>query len=217
MKDGFSFSPDSPQSLAWATAQECMFWRETVGRVLAASILCLMLVAASVATFTGATFTGTQWVRSNPINASSVDTSASPASAVVTFGEMAPGDKVTAPITVSNAGSLQLRHATSETTENTLAEQLDMTIKRGVTKCTNRGFAIDGTVLYGPNDFGRTGGLNVFGDPTRGSQVGVRTLNANVSEVLCIQVSLPLATATSFQSLTTTATFDFVAEQTATN
>jgi hypothetical protein len=195
-----------------------MFRRDSIGRVLVACLLCLMLVLASLATFTGAIFTDTQSVGSNTISTGSVDISTSPASAVVTFSAMAPGDKVTAPITVSNAGSLQLRYAIkSTTTENTLAAQLDMTIKSGVTTCTNGGFTTDGTVLYGPNDFGSTSGVNVVGDPTQGSQAGDRTLNASASEVLCIQVSLPLATGNSFQSLTTTATLDFIAEQTANN
>jgi hypothetical protein len=58
---------------------------------------------------------------------------------------MAPGDEVTNPITVTNGGSLELRYAvTSTTTENTLAGQLDLTIKTGVTTCTNGGFGASG-------------------------------------------------------------------------
>jgi hypothetical protein len=119
---------------------------------------------------------------------------------------------------VSNAGTLQLRYAvTSTTTENALAAQLDLTVKTGVTTCTNGGFATDGTVVYGPGDLGSTTGVNLIGDPGTGAQAGDRTLNAGANEVLCFRVSLPLATGNSFQGLTTTATVAFVAEQTANN
>jgi hypothetical protein len=130
---------------------------------------------------------------------------------------MAPGDQVTAPITVTNAGSLSLRYAiTSTTTENTLAGQLGLTIKSGVTTCTNAGFASSGAVLYGSAALGNTTPINVVGDPTQGSQAGDRTL-ASGSETLCFSVSLPLATGNTFQGLTSTATFSFQGEQTQSN
>ena len=119
---------------------------------------------------------------------------------------------------MTNAGGGQLRYAvTSTTTEDTLAAQLDLTIKSGVTTCTNGGFGASGSVLYGPADLGSTGGINVIGDSAQGAQAGDRTLNAAASEVLCFQVSLPLSTGDAYQSLTTTATFAFNAEQTANN
>jgi hypothetical protein len=58
---------------------------------------------------------------------------------------------------------------------------------------------------------------NVIGDPTTGSQAGDRTLAASANEVLCFSVILPLGTGNTSQGVTTTATFDFVAEQTANN
>ena len=131
---------------------------------------------------------------------------------------MAPGDTVTAPVTVSNAGSMQMRYAIrSTTTEDLLAAQLDLTIKTGVTACDNGGFGVDGAVIYGAGDAGNTSGLNLVGDPSQGAQAGDRTLNAAVNEILCVQVSLPTSTGNSFQSLTTTATLEFLAEQTANN
>lgn len=185
-------------------------------------ILAIMLFGTAVGTTvtlaTGAVFTDTQSVGSNTFSTGTVDVSTSPASAVVTYSGMAPGDKVTNPITVSNAGSLQLRYAVkSTTTEDVLAAQLDMTIKSGVTACTNAGFGADGTVLYGPGDLGSTTGVNAIGDPTQGAQAGDRALNASTNEGLCIQVSLPLSTGNPFQNLTTTATLDFVGEQTVNN
>ena len=165
-----------------------------------------------------ALFTDTASVGSNTFTTGTVDISTSPASAVVTFSAMAPGDQVTNPITVSNAGTLQLRYAvTSTTTENTLAAELDMTIKSGVTTCTNAGFGTDGTVVYATADLGNTTAINIIGNPAQGAQAGDRTLNASASEVLCINVSLPLAATNASQGLTTTATFAFAAEQTANN
>jgi len=189
--------------------------RGTTGRLLLTGLLFALAIATAIVTTTGAIFTDTESVGGNAFDTGNVDISTSPTSAVVSFTNMAPGDVVTNPLTVSNDGSLQLRYAvTSTTTEDTLAAQLDMTIKTGVTACTNEGFDTDGTVVYGPDDLGSTTGVNVIGDPTQGAQSGDRTLNASASEDLCFQVSLPLSTGNSYESLNTTATFEFNSEQT---
>ena len=183
----------------------------------------LMLLGIGLASSLGAlaslsVFTDTASVGSNTFTTGTVDISTSPASALVTFSNMAPGDQVTAPITVTNAGSLALRYAiTSATTENTLAGQLSLTIKSGVTTCTNAGFGSSGTGIYGAGVLGNTTAVNAVGDPAQGAQAGDRTLASTANEVLCFNVSLPLSTGNSFQNLTTTATFAFVAEQTANN
>jgi spore coat-associated protein N len=187
-------------------------------RKLAASVAVLgalvTLLSLSVLTL----FTDTASVPANTFTTGNVDISTSPTSALVTFSDMAPGDQVVNPITVSNAGSLELRYAvTSTTTEDTLAAQLDLSIKSGVTTCTTAGFDTDGTVVYAAGDLGSTAGVNVIGDPTQGAQAGDRTLAASGSEVLCFKVSLPSSTGSAFQGLTTTATFDFQAEQTKNN
>jgi hypothetical protein len=121
-------------------------------------------------------------------------------------------------MTVTNGGTLQLRYAvTSTTTEDTLAAQLDLTIKTGVTTCTNAGFDTDGTVICGPGNLGTAAGTDVIGDPTQGADTGDRTLNASANEVLCFNVGLPSSTGNSYQALTTTATLNFQAEQTSSN
>jgi hypothetical protein len=136
---------------------------------------------------------------------------------------MAPGDKVTNDIIVTNAGSLELRYAvTSTTTTDPLAAQLDLTIWDEAAE-SDVGEDCDstppGTVLYGPADLGATGdGIHVIGDPDQGGDPGDRTLAPTPTyEVLCFQVELPIATNDTFQGLTTTATFVFAAEQTANN
>ena len=186
-------------------------------RILAT--LVVVSVLASFAVFGSfAIFTDTQSVPNNTFSTGTLDISTNPTAALVTFSGMAPGDEVTNPITVSNAGTLQLRYAvTSTTTENVLAAQLDLTIKTGVTTCTNGGFGVDGTVIYGPGDLGSVAGTNVIGNPAQGNQAGDRTLNASANEVLCFNVQLPSSTGNTYQGLTSTATFSFQAEQTSSN
>ena len=181
--------------------------------------IAVFAVAASVlALGSNAVFTSTASNDANTFTTGTVVISTSPATAFITYSGMAPGDKVTSALTVSNAGTLQLRYAvTSTTTENTLAAQLDLTIKSGVTTCTNGGFGVDGTVVYATGDLGSTTGVNVIGNPAQGAQAGDRPLAASANEVLCFNVSLPLSTGNTFQGLTTTATFAFQAEQTTNN
>ncbi len=166
-----------------------------------------------------AVFTSTASVGGNTFSTDTVVISTSPTSALVTFSNMAPGDTTTQSLVVTNAGTLALRYAVSSTTtENTLAAQLDLTI-RGIdvttpgVPCDN----FDGAVLYGPGDLGNTTAVNVIGSPTQGSQAGDRALASAASETLCFRVNLPLATGNTFQTLTTTATFAFQAEQTVNN
>jgi predicted ribosomally synthesized peptide with SipW-like signal peptide len=181
-------------------------------------LLLVGVVGASLGVASNAIWTDSEDVDANTFSTGTIDISTNPTTALVTYSDMAPGDEVTNPITVTNAGSLELRYAvTSTTTEDTLAAQLDLTIKTGVTTCTNAGFDTDGTVIYGPGDLGSTTGTDVIGDPTQGDDTGDRTLAASANEDLCFNVELPSSTGDSFQGLTTTATFTFAAEQTANN
>lgn len=191
--------------------------RRHLSRILFVLLL-VGVIGASLGVASNAIWTDSEDVDANTFSTGTIDISTNPTTALVTYSGMAPGDQVTNPITVTNAGSLQLRYAvTSTTTENTLAAQLDLTIKTGVTTCTNVGFDVDGTVVYATGDLGSTAGIDVIGDPTQGADTGDRTLNASANEVLCFNVELPLSTGDSFQGLTSTATFTFAAEQTANN
>jgi len=182
----------------------------------------VVIVGASFVVFGSfAVFTDTQNVPGNTFSTGTLDISTNPTTALVTFSGMVPGDEVTNPITVSNGGTLQLRYAvTSTTTENVLAAQLDLTIKTGVTTCTNAGFDVDGTRIYGllgPDDLGSDTGINVIGDPAQGDDTGDRTLDAGTNETLCFNVALPSSTDGSYEGLSTTATMAFQAEQTLNN
>lgn len=166
-----------------------------------------------------AIFTSTANVPANTFTAGTVVISTNPASALVTIAAMAPGDQVTAPITVSNTGTLDLRYAISSVATNAdgkgLKDQLVLTIKSGVATCTNAAYAATGTVEYTGDLDSTTGKL--VGDAAQGADPGDRVLAAATSEVLCFHVSLPLATGNAFQAATTTATFTFDAEQTKNN
>jgi hypothetical protein len=185
----------------------------------------LTLVAAiTVASLIGgavslALFTSTAIVPSNTFSTGSVTISTNPTTALVTFAGMAPADQVTAPITVSDDGTLALRYAVSSVATNldvkALKDQLVLTIKTGVTTCTNAAYAADGSTLYS-GDLDSSAG-KLIGDSTTGADSGDRTLAASASEVLCFHASLPGSTSDSFQGATTTATFTFAAEQTTNN
>ena len=182
-------------------------WQRYVasGLILLGLVGALFLTLASTASTTAATWDPTT---------GTVDISVSQVGAASSFSGVAPGDSVTKPLTVSNDGSLPLRYAIRSTTpDETLATQLDMTIKTNVTDCNEAGFDRDGDTVYGPGDLGSIGGLDVVGNPSLGSDPGDRALEAFTSEVLCIRVSLPLSTGNEYQALSTVSTLSFIAEQ----
>lgn|SRR5574341_175408 len=181
--------------------------------------LILLIAAGLLALFIGAgsaIFTSQATVAANTFTTGTLVISTNPTSALVTFSNMAPGDQVTAPLSVSNTGSLDSRYAMTSSSDNTdgkgLRDQLVYNIKTGVTTCSNAGFGLSGTSIA-------SGALSTaaFGNPAQGSQAGDRTLAAGATEVLCFNVSLPLSTGNTFQNATTTAVFTFQAEQTANN
>ena len=190
------------------------------GRRVLAIIAALAMLGLALSVFlvsSLALFTDTENVGANVFATGDVDIAASPATAVFTPGPMAPGDQVTAEIDVSNAGSLDLRYMlTSTTTEDVLAAQLVLTVKDGVTTCDNTNWTATGVELYG-DVLGATTTEVLFGDATPGADTGDRALASGGSEKLCFNVSLPIGATNASQNLTTTATFNFVAEQTKNN
>ncbi|HXF57149.1 MAG TPA: TasA family protein [Actinomycetota bacterium] len=169
---------------------------------------------------TQAIFTDSADVGSNTFTTGTVDISTSPASALVTYSNMAPGDSTTASLTVTNGGTLGLRYAISSSATNPdgkgLKDQLVLTIKTvdvttPAAPCDN----FDGTQLYS-GDVDSTDG-KLVGDAAQGAQAGDRTLAAGASEVLCFRVALPVTTGNAYQSASTTVTSTFSAEQTANN
>ncbi|MBI5033358.1 MAG: hypothetical protein HZB51_22790 [Chloroflexi bacterium] len=181
--------------------------------------LTLFVIAGILATFSllaSAYFTAQATVSNNTFTTGTLNLTVAPTTSALTFNNMAPGDAVTAPITVTNSGSLQLRYAMTSASTNTdsknLAAQMTLQIKSGVTTCTSAGFGVDGTSIYSG-----TLAAALFGDPAQGTQVGDRTLNASASEALCFRADLPSNSGNAYQGATTTTTFTFSAEQTANN
>lgn len=180
------------------------------------SVALLFVAVGMVAVTSLAVFTDSENVTGNTFTTGTVDIAATPATAVVTMPAMAPGDQVTAPLTVDNLGTLDLRYSvTSATTEDILAAELVLTMKSGVTTCTNLGWTADGTNLYS-GVLGTVASTAVMGNIAQGADAGDRTLAPGGSEIICVNVTLPLA-ATAGQGVTTTATLTFDAEQTVNN
>lgn len=187
------------------------------GTKILATLAVLFLAGTVFSIASLALFTDQETVAGNSFSTGTVDLLATPATAVVTAAAMAPGDQVTAPLDIANSGSLELRYsATSTTTENPLAAQLDLTIKTGVAVCDNANWTTGGTIIYS-GVLGTTGTSVLFGSNVQGNQAGDRVLAAGANEALCVNVTLPLATGNASQGLTSTATFTFDAEQTSNN
>ena len=190
--------------------------RANGGRIIAS--LAVLAVAGTIFAFGSlALFSDQETVTGNAFSTGTIDLVATPATAVVTAADMAPGDQVTSSLDVANSGTLEFRYAaTSTTTEDVLAGELVLTMKTGVTTCDDANWAADGTVLYS-GALGSTGGTAILGDPTQGAQAGDRVLAAGANEALCFNVTLPLSATNASQGQSTTATFTFDAEQTANN
>jgi spore coat-associated protein N len=141
-----------------------------------------------------------------------IDINTSPA-VLTAIGSMMPGDNATQALTVTNAGSGDLRYALSVAATNPLGTALNLTIKGpdggvgGSCVLFNGASVLASTTLNGA----------AFGSNVQGAQAGDRNLAAGASEVLCLRVSLPLATGNAMQAASSAATFTFDAEQTANN
>ncbi len=189
-------------------------------RLLASiAVAALSLVTLGSLT-TGALFTDSEDLGANSFTTGTLVLGLTPTTALFAVANMAPGDTVSKPLTVSNTGTLGLRYAvTGSATDpdgKTLRGQLQFTVYSGVTavNCT-AGALGAGTVLYGPATLGAS--APVFGNPAQGNQAGDRSLAAAANEQLCFVATLPLATGNAFQNATTTVSFTFDAEQTKNN
>jgi spore coat-associated protein N len=194
--------------------------RRSRRRLLAAiGIAGLSLITVGTLT-TGAIFSDSEDLGANSFTTGTLVLGLNPVSALFSVTNMAPGDTVSKPLTVSDAGTLGLRYAATAVATNTdgkgLRSQLAFTVYSGVSaaNCT-AGTTAGGTVLFGSAPIGASSA--VFGDPAQGAQAGDRALGAGTGETLCFVASLPLATDNTFQNAATTVTFTFDAEQTKNN
>ena len=189
-------------------------------RGLAATVVTLTTGAALASAGTLAIFTDQQTIGANAFTAGSITLGVNPASALVTYSNMLPGDAVTSQLVVSNSGANQYRYAISSSATNAdtkaLKDQLVLTIKTvDATTPASPCNEFDGTQLY-TGDLDSTAG-KLVGDAAQGAHSGDRTLNASGSETLCFRVSLPSAAGNAYEGAASTATFTFDAEQVANN
>jgi hypothetical protein len=139
-----------------------------------------------------------------------IDVSVSPA-VLTAVTNMMPGDTATQALTVTNAGTGDLRYAMSTVATNALGSQLQLTVKTqdGGGGCA----AFTGTSVLAITTLNGA----AIGSSAQGANAGDRNLAAGASEVLCFRVSLPLSTGNTFQGVSSAVTFTFDAEQTANN
>jgi hypothetical protein len=170
--------------------------------LLTSSLATLGAGAMSLAVFSDSQTTDGSW------SAGTIVLGVSP-STTFSATDIMPGDSGSQTVTVSNAGTGDLRYAMTSSATNGdgkgLRAQLTLTVEAGTCGSTT------GT-LY-------SGALNgaAFGDPTNGPDAGDRDLAAGGSEDLCFSWDFPLGSGNGYQGATTDATFTFDAEQTANN
>jgi hypothetical protein len=182
-------------------------------RITGAAIVACAALAGAPWAFTQAVFTDSEAVGGNAFTSQTINLGVSTSNALLTLTTLLPGDKVTAPLTLTNSGTGDLRYAMSTgATAAALPDAMTGTIRTGVTTCSNAGFSATGSELL-------TGTLTslAFGSSAQGQQGGDRALAASASEVLCFQVELPLGVGNALQGLSSTVTFTFAAEQTGNN
>ncbi len=176
--------------------------RALLAILLSTSLLTLGAGAVSLAVFTDSTDLDGEW------SAGSIILDTNPSTSF-TVGNILPGDSGDQTITVENNGTGALRYAMTTSATNAdgkgLAAQLDLTIEAGACGATT-------ATLY-------TGSLGAaaLGDATQGADAGDRDVAVSGDDALCFSWSFPDTSGNGYQLAETTATFTFVAEQTANN
>jgi hypothetical protein len=172
--------------------------RALLAVLLSASILTLGSGAFSLAQFTDTESTDGTW------SAGTIILGVSP-SPTFTVDDILPGQSGTQDITVSNAGTGDLRYAMAAAAiadPTAMSNQLTLTVNAGTCLAP-------GAELY-------TGAMNgaSFGDPTQGDDPGDRVVAATGTDALCFSWSFPLAAGNGYQGASATVQFTFNAEQT---
>ncbi len=192
-------------------------------RILLILVAALSVASIGVAATTMAVFTDTETVDATfstgtiTLDAAKID------ALTLTSAAMMPGDVVTGSVDVENDGSAQLRYSLNTTSTSAagpsggvlnaalLVEVKTIDATTPGTKCDD----FDGTALQVSEVLGASNVMFGSVSPTVGT--GDRIVDAAATDVLCIRVSLPLATDETFQGATAVTTFTFNAEQTANN
>jgi predicted ribosomally synthesized peptide with SipW-like signal peptide len=183
----------------------------------------LTVASIGVAATTMAVFTDTETVDATFTSGTIILDPAKIDALTLTSTAMMPGDVITGSVDVENDGSAQLRYSLNTTSTSVagpgggvlnaalLVEVKTIDATTPVTKCND----FDGTALQASEALGASNIMFGSVSPTVGT--GDRIVAAAATDVLCIRVSLPLATGDTFQGATAVTTFTFNAEQTANN
>ena len=210
---------DSASSTALAHAQDARRRRRRNRRVLGLLLLALLLIpSVGTSYLTLALFTDQETVTADFTTGSIVLDATKIDALVLTVTAMMPGDSITDDVVVENDGTAQLRYAVSAASTNgtpALRDVLTLTVKTidattPGTPCSD----FDGTQLF-TGTLGAT--TAIFGTAAAGGGNGERTLNGGSNETLCFRVTLDSTVGNTYQGATTTTTFTFDAEQTASN
>lgn len=142
----------------------------------------------------------------------------------LTNANLMPGDTVTSSVDVENDGTNELRYSLNTTSTSVagpgggvLNAALTVDVKTvdvttPLVKCDN----FDGTLLNTAAEV-LTASNVMFGSVSPTVGTGDRTVVAAATDVLCIRISLPVATGDTYQGAAATTTFTFNAEQTENN
>lgn len=144
-----------------------------------------------------------------------------------TPNDLAPGSSTFVPMTVSNAGSLELRYAISYFGTagaggggGDLTDVLELRLY-AVSDCTEAGTDAASTINNSgqPVNNWPTTASALVGNPAVGQQTGDRAIagGTNATQNLCARVDFPLDSGNEYQDTTATLTLVFNAEQTLNN
>jgi len=196
--------------------------RRRARRRFLALLLFLLLLIPSIGTsvLTFALFTDQETVAADFTTGTIILDAVKIDALVLTTTALMPGDTITDDVVVENDGTAELRWAMTTASTNAdskaLRDALTLTVKTidvttPLVPCDN----FDGTTVLAATVLGAS--TAAIGNPSPGDQGADRVLNAGANETLCFRVTLPSGTGNAYQGATTTTTFTFDAEQTASN
>jgi hypothetical protein len=146
-----------------------------------------------------------------PFSAGTISLGAAPANTLITITGMVPGNQAPGPLTLTNAGSGDLRYAMTAAATDDDGKHLRDVLQLDIERRTGCGGAVLEVLYSGPI------ANAAFGDPKPGANAGDRLLASGGSEVLCFRATLPVGTDSLLQGASTSVTLTFQAEQVAGN
>lgn len=177
--------------------------RVLVALFLGATLAAVGAGASSLAYFTDSASNAGSWT------SGSIKLGLTPVSTVWTATNIVPGDSGRQTVNVANTGVSQLRYAMATAVSGVtkaLDSQLTLAVSSGA--CPAAGTAVSGDIYSGP--------LTGSGFGSLATHTG-RALDGGTNENLCFSWAFNSAAGNAFQSGAATATFNFLAEQTANN